>query len=129
MSDRKSLSFGDNDSSDENEGLDLSSLVVDREAVTITPSIKKKLDIAGAKVGFVSRESKPARRRRRSPYTVNLGTRCREGMKPLIQEIGERMNVGDAPVIEKAILALIEKEGFNDLMPEYENILSAKLEN
>jgi len=100
---------------------------IDLEELTGTmprqkPTAQQQNDIykAGEKAGFVSRQ--PTRRRKVSPYSAQFGGRCREGMKALFQEVGENMDSYDNVTLELAILALIEKEGFDDLKAKYEEI-------
>lgn len=83
--------------------------------------LQKVLDKAGEQTGFVSRQP---RRRRRSPYGAQFGGKCREGMKPLFQEIGERLNCYDTETLERAILALLEKEGLDDLKAKFKKLTS-----
>jgi hypothetical protein len=40
-------------------------------------------------------------------------------MKALFQEIGDRLNIHDHTTFERALLALIEKEGYSDLGSQY----------
>jgi len=117
MSDDRRVSLGFDDE------IDIADLV--GETVATTPQVplqalKKDLTRESAKYGFVSREA--PKRRRVSPYTAQFGGKCREGMKPLFKEIGERLNCYDTETLERAILALIEKEGLEDLKEEYERI-------
>lgn len=74
--------------------------------------------------GFLSREpiKKKRRRRKPSPYTDQLNIKCRNGMKDIFQDLGERMDVRDHTTFERAIRALIKKEGFSDLLSDYERI-------
>lgn len=72
---------------------------------------------AAEETGFVSRQ--PTRRHRVSPYRAQFGGKCREGMKPLFQEVAERLDMQDTQALEEAIKALIEKYGFDDLLAEY----------
>jgi hypothetical protein len=83
--------------------------------------LRKSLDKVGEKTGFVSREP---RRRRRSPYTAQFGGKCREGMKALFQEIGEELGCYDTETLERAILALIEKEKLTAIQKEYEKLIN-----
>jgi len=72
--------------------------------------------------GFPSRDPTKKKRRRRkpSPYTDQVGIKCRQGMRDIFQDLGERMDIRDHTTFEKALLALIEKENFSDLLSEYE---------
>jgi len=113
---RAGLGFDDDD-------IDIADLVdVHEEPKTIvSPEVlKKNLTKESAKYGFVSREV--PRRRRVSPYTAQFGGKCREGMKPLFKEIGERLDCYDTETLERAILALLEKEGLSDLLERYNQI-------
>lgn len=83
-------------------------------------SLKKKLTDGSKQLGFVRREA--TKRRRVSPYTQQFGGKCREGMKPLFKSIGERLNCYDTETLERAILALLEKENMHDLLEEYSHI-------
>ena len=108
---RASLGFDDEDKPQENQ-IDLEDLIGAAEQPKPTPQQQKALVEEGAKHGFVSRE--PRKRRRVSPYTAQFGGKCREGMKALFQDIGEHLGCYDTETLEKAILALIEKEGLHN---------------
>lgn len=75
---------------------------------------------AGEATGFVSRQ--PTKRRKVSPYTCQFGGKCREGMKPLFQDVGEKLGFYDTQTLEYAILALIRQEGLTDLLAKYERL-------
>lgn len=84
----------------------------------VDPEVIKKV---AEESGFISRQpTKKRKARRRSPYTVQTNIKTRNGMKELIQEVGERMNAYDQEVIETAIQALLEKENMTDLMKQYD---------
>ena len=62
--------------------------------------------------GFVSREAPPPRRRRkRSPYTAQIGIKARPAMRTLFQDLSAHLDVYDHTTFEQALLALIEKRG------------------
>ena len=105
----------------DDEPIDLEELTGTQQRPVITPEKQKEILKAGEKTGFVSRQ--PTRRRKVSPYTAQFGGRCREGMKGIFQEIGERMGLYDNQTLELAILALIEKEGYTDLKKKYEELV------
>jgi len=105
---------------DEQEQIDLEQLMGGYQA-PLTPEQQKKILDAGMKAGFVSRQ--PTRHRRRSPYTAQFGGKCREGIKPLFQEVAKRLGLHDTQALEATILALIEKEGFDDLKQKYTEIV------
>jgi len=106
---------------EQDEHIDLEELTGGMEQPKPTQEQQKALLAEGAKLGFVSRE--PKKRRRVSPYTAQFGGKCREGMKPLFQDIGERMDCYDTETLELAILALIEKEGLSDLKTKYAELI------
>lgn len=96
------------------EQIDLEELVIKgQQAHKLTLDQQMAMEREGAKLGFVSRQ--PKKRRRVSPYTAQFGGKCREGMKSLFQDIGEHLGCYDTETLEKAILALIQKEGLDKL--------------
>lgn len=102
---------------DDEEQIDLEELAGGTQRPALSPEKQKAILKAGEQTGFVSRQ--PTKRRKVSPYTAQFGGRCREGMKPLFQEVSERLGQYDNQTLEAAILALIEKEGFDDLKEKY----------
>ena len=83
---------------------------------------QKVIEKVAEQSGFVSREPKRKRRRKISPYTDQLGIKVRPQMKEIFQTIGERMEVYDHTTFENALLALLEKEGMQDLVEEFKTI-------
>ena len=75
--------------------------------------------------GFPSRENarKTLRRRKKSPYTMQLGLKVRPAMRELFQEMGAHLDVYDHTTFERAVLALIEKEGTTEQKKTYEGIV------
>ena len=75
--------------------------------------------------GFPSREdaSKPRRRRKKSPYTQQLGLKVRPQMRELFQDMGEHLGVYDHTAFERAILALIAAEGTPEQLKTYKAIV------
>lgn len=61
-------------------------------------------------------------RRRVSPYKSQFGGKCREGMKPLFQEVAERMDIHDTQALELAIEALIKQNGYDDLLTQFKEL-------
>jgi restriction endonuclease Mrr len=86
---------------------------------------QKTIEEIGQSTGFVSREPQKQKKRRRviSPYKDQLNVKCRPEVKDLFQEIGERLVVHDHTTFERAIFALIEKEGYTDLAARYKDIV------
>ena len=84
---------------------------------------KAAIEKAAEQSGFVSREPIKRRGRRRTPYTIQNNFKTRKGMKELFQDLSERLDQYDQATFEMALLALIEKEGFDDLKQQYENLI------
>ena len=83
-------------------------------------ALKKALDKAGEQTGFVSREAVKKKPRKRSPYIVQKNTKMRVGMPELLAKITEAIGSGsDQETLEKALLALVEKEKKADLKKKY----------
>ena len=75
--------------------------------------------------GFPSRGGRAPvhrRRRKKSPYTMQLGLKVRPGMRELFQDMGEHLAVYDHTAFERALLALIEKEGTAEQLEIYKDI-------
>lgn len=113
---RASLGLGDVD------GVDIEDLISVGHRASPTQEQHKKIMDAGEINGFVSRNPNNSRRKR-SPYTHQFGGKCRLGMKSIFQEAAYRLNVNDTQALESAILALIEKEGFDDLKKEFNRLV------
>ncbi len=102
------------------EDLDLTIFTPKQAKEANDPADKKILEGVAEETGFTSREPKGRRRRRkRSPYQVQVNVKCRTDMKPLFQELGDRLNIHDHTTFERSLLALMEKEGFDDLIEQY----------
>ncbi|MCB1715957.1 MAG: hypothetical protein KDK04_01765 [Candidatus Competibacteraceae bacterium] len=82
----------------------------------------KALETVAEQSGFVSRENKRRRKRQRSPYQAQLNLKCREAVKAMFQEIGDRLDIYDHTTFEQALLALIEKEGYSDLEVRFKEL-------
>jgi hypothetical protein len=78
---------------------------------------------AAEQSGFTSREPRMRRRKPMSPYKIQLNLKVRDGIKELFQDVGERLRIHDKTVFERALLALIEKEGQGDLLQRYREIV------
>lgn len=78
---------------------------------------------AAEQSGFTSREPRVRRRKPVSPYKIQLNLKVRDGIKELFQDVGERLRVHDKTAFERALLALIEKEGQGDLLQRYREIV------
>ena len=107
---------------DDEDDIDLASLTGSITQPKPTVAQQKAIIAEARKTGFVSRQPKKMGRRRTSPYTAQFGGKCREGMKPLFQEIGEALDCQDTLTLELAILALLEKEGLYELIKKYNKL-------
>ncbi len=85
---------------------------------------KAKLAQVAKQSGFTSREpnGRQRRRRKKSPFTDQQAIRVRSGMKDLFQDLGEYLNVMDHTTFERAILALIEKEGTKEHLQKFKEL-------
>jgi len=80
----------------------------------------KDLEKVASESGFVKRLPKKRKnRRKRSPYTEQLGIKIRPLIKEIFQEIGEKLSIYDHTTFELAIFALIEKENDQELIKKY----------
>lgn len=105
-----------------NDDLDLSEFQPSKKVTKDKPDQKLVEEVA-EQSGFPSRDPNKKRRRRKpSPYVDQLNIRCRTEIKDIFQDLGELLDVRDHTTFEKAIKALIEKEGLNDLLTKYEKI-------
>ena len=83
----------------------------------------KTIEKVAEESGFVSRINKARRRKRpQSPFKNQLNLKCRDNMKELFQDIGAHLGVHDHTTFERAILALLEKEGATELLQKYRDI-------
>ena len=76
--------------------------------------------------GFPSRGGRAQvhrRRRRKTPYTTQLGLKVRPEMRDLFHDMGEHLAVYDHTVFERGLLALIEKEGTAEQLKIYKDII------
>jgi hypothetical protein len=116
---RTSLGLDDDNSELEIKNqIDLEELTGAGQRPAPTSEQQKAIMKAGEAQGFVSRQ--PTKRRRVSPYQAQFGGKCREGMKALFQEVAERLKIHDTQALELAIKALIEENGYDDLLAKYQ---------
>lgn len=86
--------------------------------------IKKTIEKVAEQYGFVSRKNRSQRRRKpKSPFKNQLNLKCRDNIKELFQDLGEQLGVHDHTTFEQALLALIEKNGFDELLQRYKGIM------
>lgn len=108
------------------EGIDLD--LVERVSNSGKSVNYKDLEKVAADSGFIKRLPQPRKtRRKRSPYTEQLGIKVRPLIKDIFQALGEKLSVYDHTTFELAILALIEKENDQDLIRKYKDITSKTL--
>lgn len=116
---RARLALDDLDNNDSSQ-VDISSLLNNTQ--NLPRSFDNNLvEKVAEKSGFVSRQPRK-RRRLESPYQYQCNLKTREGIKEIFQEIGMRKQIFDHSTFEKAVLALLEKEGMDDLISQFKRI-------
>lgn len=105
------------------EDLDLTSFAPKTQPRQGGDGEKRAIQQAAEQSGFISREPRTRRRKPSSPYKIQLNLKVRDGMKELFQDMGEQLHVYDHTIFERALLALIEKEGQGDLLQRYREIV------
>lgn len=113
----------------DDDDIDLTEVIGKRATPQVKPTKRdaRRIEDAAKGSGFVSREVKRMGRPRTSPYKAQFGGRCREGMKPLFQKIGEELDCADSVTLELAIQALIEKhEELSKFKDEFEELLNKR---
>lgn len=82
-----------------------------------TKAQRKIVEATSEAAGFPSREAKKARRKRaKSPHTEQLGFKARVEVKDVFQELSDTLGIYDHTTFERAVVALLEKEGRDDLL-------------
>lgn len=105
------------------DDLDLTSFVPKTRPRPESEEESRAIKQAAEQSGFISREPRMRRRKPASPYKIQLNLKVRDGIKELFQDLGERLYIHDKTVFERALLALIEKEGQGDLLQRYREIV------
>lgn len=110
----------------DDDTIDIEELVETKPKPKPKPADKTKITEVAEQSGFTSREPAPRQRRRRkkSPFTDQQAIRVRPGMKSLFQDLGEHLDVMDHTTFEKAIEALIEKEGTDEQLVRFKELVS-----
>lgn len=103
---------------DTSEGIDLEELT--QKPLKSKQMGKAQLEEIAKQTGFISRL--PRKKRSRTKYTSQLNIKVREGVKPLFQEIGEHLETFDNETFERAMLALIEKEGTKEQLTRFKDL-------
>lgn len=62
------------------------------------------------------------RRRKISPYNAQLGIKVRPEIKEIFQNISDTLGIHDCSTFELAILALLEKGNYSQLLDKYKQI-------
>lgn len=108
---------------DLSEDLDISEFLPVKKERTKETEIET-LERVAEQSGFVSRKHKSQRRRKpQSPFKNQLNLKCRDEIKELFQDIGGQLGIHDHTTFEQALLALIEKYEFNELLERYKEIV------
>lgn len=105
------------------DDLDLSEFQPATKIVKEKPD-QKLIEKTAEQSGFPSRDPKKKQRRRRkpSPYIDQLNIRCRSGVKEIFQDLSEDLDLRDHTTFEKAIQALIEKEGSEEYLKRFKEL-------
>lgn len=107
---RKKITIGE----DEPDTMDLSEFLpdMDEQPPKVSADAVKAVS---EKSGFASREPKAAApkasRRRKSPYTAQIGARVRPERKDQFQDIAARLDMTDAQALDEALALWIEQQG------------------
>lgn len=115
--------------SNKRAGLDLNEII---DIETLKSDNKKNASINQKEIervaetsGFIKRlPTNNRRRRKKSPYTEQVGIKVRPSMKKIFQDIGDKLSTYDHTTFELAILALLEKENEIDMINQYKKIIS-----
>lgn len=107
---------------DDNKGINIGDLVSrgSIEKPQVHPEEVKKVAESS---GFTSRQPTKKRSKKRSPYIVQTNLKTRIGMKELMQSVSDRLDVYDQTTFELGLLALMEKEGMDDLVKKYRKLV------
>ncbi len=115
---RSQVSF-DDDSAD----IDLEDLLKASPQPKLTSQQKQQSVSVGEKTGFVSREPKAKKERKRSPYVIQKNTKMRLGMPELLNDLTKAIGFhSDQETIEKGILALIEYYKQDELRQRFKEL-------
>jgi hypothetical protein len=84
----------------------------------------EKIEEAAEQSGFVSRNGRRKRRKKpASPFKDQLNLKCREPIKELFEDVGDYLVIHNHTMLERALLALIEKEGTKEQLKAYQEIV------
>lgn len=108
---------------DPEDMIDLEEVIETSKTHSPIPATEAEIMSASEKAGFPSRQPRTKRVRPKSPYTIQNNLKTREGVKELFQEIGARLGIFDQETFERALIALVEKEGMGDLEKEFKELI------
>jgi len=117
---RAHVSFND-------EQIDIEDLVGVKPQPKVTEQQKQSIAKNAEETGFLSREVIQKKPKLRSPYVIQKNIKMRIGMAELLAELATKIGAGsDQEALERAVLALIEKEKLNDLQNQYNRLINFK---
>lgn len=96
------------------------------EVASPAPTTKQQQAIfkAGEFHGFVNRDPRMKKPRKRSPYVLQKNIKLRIGMSELLSDVTSKIKLtSDQETIERALLALIEQEGLTKLKEKFEELI------
>ena len=110
----------------EDKTIDLEGVIDKTKKHSPVEATKAEILSASEKAGFPGRQVRAKRVRPKSPYTVQNNLKTRTGVKELFQEIGARLQIFDQATFERALIALVEKEGMKDLEKELKELIKLR---
>ncbi len=84
-----------------------------------------KVEAVAKTSGFTNRQQptkKTRARRKKSPFTEQLGVKIRPDMREIFQDLGELIGEYDHTTFERALLVLIKEENAEDILRKFEKI-------
>jgi len=84
---------------------------------------KEEIEKSAHDTGFVSRQPRINRAKPKSPFMIQMNIKTRVGAKEIFQEAGSILGTYDYTTFERAFISLLEKEGLNDLLKRYKDIM------
>ncbi len=107
------------------DDLDIAELASYTKKVSISQDESHIVKSIAEKSSFASRGDNKKKPRKRSPYVIQKNIKMRIGMPELLVEVSRRLGVKtDQETLERGILALMEKEGLEDLTKSFFEIVA-----
>lgn len=122
---RASIIDFDDDEDLASEIADLASKPVKKPSINpeTVEEAAKKSGFTNRKPGKDSKQALPRRRRKKSPFTEQLGVKVRPGMREIFQDLGDKIGTYDHTTFERALLALIKEERAGELKARFDELI------